>query len=262
MTTTTETDALQARAKALGLWGLLAHWDEFRNEPWVERLVLAEEAERRRRSLQRRIDNARIGPFQPIADFDWNWPRKIPREAVDELFTLEFVRKGEGAVLVGPNGVGKSMIAQNLAYQAVLAGHTVRFTSASEMLAELAAQDGSVALQRRLRSYTHPTLLVIDELGYLSYDNRHADLLFDVVSRRYRQMSILVTTNLAFGDWSTVFPGAACVVALVDRLCHRAEIISIDGESYRLKEAKERAEEKARTAGRKKRRNVSTEEPE
>jgi DNA replication protein DnaC len=153
-------------------------------------------------------------------------------------------------VLLGPNGIGKSMIAQNLAYQALLRGATVRFTSASAMLNELAAQETASALQRRLRRYVNPSLLVIDEVGYLSYDNRHADLLFEVVSRRYGQRSMVVTTNRIFEEWNEVFPNAACVVTMIDRLVHKAEIVEVDGESYRLKEAKERAAKRARARSR------------
>ena len=115
------------------------------------------------------------------------------------------------------------------------------------MLHDLAAQDSSVALARRLRRYTTPTILAIDEVGYLSYDARYADLLFEVVTRRYQNRPILLTTNKAFGEWNQVFPNAACVVALIDRLLHRAEIVALEGKSYRLKEAKERAERKAKT---------------
>ncbi len=146
--------------------------------------------------------------------------------------------------------MGKSTIARNIAYQAVLAGHTVRFTSAAQMLNELAAQDGDHALRRRLALYARPRLLVIDEVGYLSYSNRHADLLFEIVSRRYEEKSTLITTNRPFSEWNEVFPNAACVVSLIDRLIHHAEIIPIEGESFRLKEAKERAakRQKRRTA--------------
>ena len=109
------------------------------------------------------------------------------------------------------------------------------------MLNELASQDSTSSLQRRLRRYVNPTLLVVDEVGYLSYDNRHADLLFEVVSQRYGHRSIVLTTNKPFIEWTDVFPNAACVVTMIDRLLHKAEIAEIDAESYRLKEAKERA---------------------
>ena len=114
------------------------------------------------------------------------------------------------------------------------------------MLGDLAALDSDSALRRRLRSYAHPNLLVIDEVGYLSYSNRHADLLFELVSRRYEHKSTVVTTNRPFAEWREVFPNATCVVSLVDRLVHHAEIIAIEGESYRLKEAQERSDQRAR----------------
>ena len=168
--------------------------------------------------------------------------KKIDRQGIDELFGLGFLDDGVNAILVGPNGVGKTMILRNLAHHALVQGHTVRFTTASDMLADLAAQECSAALARRLRRYTLPRLLCIDEVGYLSYDNRYADLLFEVVTRRYDpHKSIVLSTNKAFAEWSEVFPHAACVVTLVDRLVHRSEIIEIEGDSYRLKEAKERA---------------------
>ncbi len=242
--TTTTTEQASGRLRRLGLYGLLANLDEILEEPWLERVLELEEAERRRRSLERRIKNARIGTFKPMADFDWSWPEKVDREAIDELFRFGFVEEAANAVLIGPNGVGKSMIARNLAHQAVLRGLTVRFTTASDMLSDLAAQDSDASLARRLRRYCRPQLLVVDEVGYLSYDARYADLLFEVVTRRYEERSVVVTTNKPFTEWADVFPHAACVVTLVDRLIHRAEIISVEAESYRLKEAKERAEAK------------------
>lgn len=238
--TTSSTNDLRTRAERLGLWGLLAHWDEVAEEPWIARLLDIEEAARKQRSLQRRLSSARIGPLKPMADFDWNWPKEVNRELIESLFTFHFLADTANVILVGPNGVGKSMIAQNLAYQALLHGHTVRFTTASEMLNDLSAQDGNLALQRRLSLYSRPALLVIDEVGYLSYDNRHADLLFEIISRRYQKKSLVVTTNKSFSEWNEVFPNASCVVALIDRLVHHAEITQIVGESYRRKEAKER----------------------
>ncbi len=123
------------------------------------------------------------------------------------------------------------------------------------MLHDLAAQDSSISLARRLRRYTGPTILCVDEVGYLSYDPRYADLLFEVVRRRYEQWrAILLPTNKVFGEWGEVFPSASCVSTLIDRLLHRAEIVVLEGESYRLKEAKERAAQKAKQRGAHKRR--------
>jgi DNA replication protein DnaC len=239
-------DSLEGRAKSLGLWGLLAHWDEVGDRTWARRLIEWEEHERGRRSLDRRIRTSRIGRFKPMADFDWKWPKKIDRAQIDELFTFRFIEERANVILVGPNGIGKSMIAQNLAHQALLGGRTVLFTTAAKMLGDLVVQDTSTALQRRLQRYCRPEVLVVDEVGYLSYDNRHADLLFEVVTRRYTDKPTIVTTNKVFAEWNDVFPSAACVVTLIDRLVHNSEIVEIKGESYRLKEAKERAAKRAR----------------
>jgi DNA replication protein DnaC len=237
---------LQDRLGRLGLWGLLAHWEELHDRPWLTELVEREETERQRRSLERRVRNARLGRFKSMTDFDWTWLKKIDREQVEELFDLAFVAEAGNVILLGPNGVGKTMIAKNLAHQALLAGHTARFITASQLLNDLVAQDGGGALERRLRHYARPRVLVIDELGYLAYDNRYADLLFEVTSRRYQDKPIVLTTNKPFAEWNQVFPNAACVVTLVDRLVHSAEIVQIEGESFRLREAKERTAQRAR----------------
>ena len=159
--------------------------------------------------------------------------------------SLSFMLDATNVVLVGPNGVGKSMLACNLGHEALIQGRTVLFTSAGQLLGDLAALDSDSALRRRLRHYARPDLLLIDEVGYLSYSNRHADLLFELISRRYQNKSTVVTTNKPFGQWHEVFPNASCVVSLIDRLVHRCEVLAIEGESYRLKEAKERAGQKA-----------------
>lgn len=239
-------DTLKQLLRRLGLHGLLAHAEELINEPWLARVLEIEESERLQRSLKRRMDNARLGTFKPMADFDYEWPKELDRALLDELFTLGFIEQAANLVIIGPNGLGKSMVAKNLLHQAVLRGYTARFTAASDMLHDLAAQDSSTQLSRRLRRYTTPTLLACDEVGYLAYDTRYADLLFEVITRRYQlRRPTVLTTNRAFGEWNQVFPNATCVVALIDRLVHRSEILAIDGESYRLKEAKERAAKRA-----------------
>lgn len=239
---------LQQRAHALHLNGLLSRWAQLDETQlkWVGDLIEWEEQERARRSLERRLRCARIAKFKSLCDFDWNWPQQCDRLAIQELMTLEFMQDATNIVLAGPNGVGKTMFASNIAHQALIEGRTVFFTSAGQMLGDLAALDSDSSLRRRLRYYAAPDLLVIDEVGYLSYSNRHADLLFELISRRYQAKSTIITTNRPFGEWNEVFPNAACVVSLIDRLVHRAEIISIKGESYRFKEAQERAAAKAK----------------
>lgn len=231
---------LQQRARSLGLNGLLQNWQHL-DAGVAEQIIAWEEAERARRSQERRLRQAKLGRFKSIADFDWDWPRQCDRAAIEALLRLEFLADASNPILIGPNGVGKTTLARNIAHQAVRAGHSVLFTTAAAMLGDLAAQDSDRALKLRLQRYLRPTLLAIDEVGYLSYSNRHADLLFEIVSRRYEQKSTLVTTNRKFADWNEVFPNAPCVVSLVDRLVHHAEIIAIDADSYRLKEANERS---------------------
>jgi DNA replication protein DnaC len=240
-----ELDILQARAKALHLNGLLIHWQEAAKGGWVPALLDWEEQECARRSLERRLAESHIGRFKPLSDFDWAWPKCCDRQAIEALMSLDFLKEPSNVILVAPNGLGKTMIAQNVAHQAVISGHSVLFTTAGHMLGDLAALDSDSALRRRLRHYARPRLLVIDEVGYLSYSNRHADLLFELVSRRYEQSSTFITTNRPFGEWHEVFPNAACVVSLVDRLIHHAEILGLDGQSYRHKEAQERAAARA-----------------
>jgi DNA replication protein DnaC len=205
MTTTIESstaDELKRRAERLKLHGLLAHWDEL-SEPqlaWVQTLLRWEESERQQRGLQRRLSAAHIGRFKPLADFDWSWPEQCDKAAVSELMALGFINQAVNIVLVGPNGIGKSTIAQNIVHHAVMQGHSALFVNAAQMLGDLAAQDGDNALRRRLRHYAHPSLLVIDEIGYLSYANRHADLLFEIISRRYESKPTIVTTNRPFTE--------------------------------------------------------------
>ena len=248
-TTNLTLETARARLRQLGLYGLLAQVETLMLEPWFARVIEIEDAERTRRSLKRRLDDVHLGAFKLIADFDWAWPTQCDRGLIEELFSLAFIEESANVVFIGTNGLGKTMLLKNLAYQAVLHGHTARFIRASDMLHDLAAQNSTTTLARRLHRYTTPTVLVIDEVGYLSYDARYADLLFEVVTRRYQSPNrpILLTTNKVFGEWNQVFPNATCVGTLVDRLLHRAEIVGLEGESYRLKEAKERTALKAKT---------------
>ena len=210
----------------------------------LEHIADHESQERKRRSVELRLAASRVGRFKPFGDFDWKWPKHIDRDAVESALRLDFLERSRNVVLVAPQGLGKTMLAKNIAHNAVMAGHSVLFVTAAQLLLDLAAQDSARALDRRLRHYCRPALLVCDEIGYLSYDNRNADLLFQVVSRRYETKSLVLTTNLAFTDWPSVFPNATCAVALIDRVVHHADVIAIEGDSYRKRDAE--ADVKAR----------------
>jgi DNA replication protein DnaC len=237
---------LAAALKAIGLTHTAAELDDLvalaTKRRWnatqlLEHIVDAEQRERAKRSLERRVGRSKLGGFKPLADFDWDWPKRIDREAIETAMQLEFLDGARNIVLVAPQGLGKTMIAQNLVHAALLAGHGAMFITAAQMLLDLGGQESARALDRRLRYYASRPLLCLDEIGYLSYDARNADLLFEVVSRRYEKKSLVLTTNLAFSDWPTIFPNAACTTALIDRVVHHADIIAIEGDSYRRKEA-------------------------
>lgn len=240
------TTPLADQFTALGLRHTAAHIDDLvatatkkRLGPLelIELLVERESQHRAQKSLERRLVGSRIGRFKPIADYEWDWPKRIDRDLIETALRLEFLDGARNIVLVAPQGLGKTMIARNIAHQAVLAGHSVLFVTAAQLLLDLAAQDSARALERRFRHYCRPTLLCLDEIGYLSYDARNADLLFQIISRRYEHKSIVMTTNLAFSDWPTIFPNATCATALIDRTVHHADVIAIEGDSYRRREA-------------------------
>jgi DNA replication protein DnaC len=238
--------ALTESLRAIGLTHTAAELDDLvalaTKRRWsvtqiLEHVAEAEQRERAKRSLERRVGRSKLGGFKTLAEFDWAWPKRIDRELVESAVRLDFLDDARNVVLVAPQGLGKTMIAQNIVHAALLAGHSALFISAAQMLLDLGAQESVRALDRRLRYYTSRPLLCIDEIGYLSYDARNADLLFQVVSRRYERKSLVMTTNLAFSEWPTIFPNAACTTALIDRVVHHAEIIAIEGESYRRREA-------------------------
>jgi DNA replication protein DnaC len=236
---------LAVQLKQIGLCALPTQVDDFiaraTKARWsphqiLEELTKAETAERSRRSLERRLRISGIKSIKPMADFDWSWPTKIERDIIERALTLDFLAETRNLVLVGRNGLGKTMIAQNIAHAAVLAGHSVLFRSAAALLEELHRQSPE-GRRRKLRGYANVGLLCIDEVGYLSFDDKAADLLYEVINRRYERKPVILTTNRPFKEWNEVFPSATCIVTLLDRLLHHADVTAIEGESYRVRES-------------------------
>ena len=173
-----------------------------------------------------------------MADFEWSWPTKIERDVIERALTLDFLSESRNLVMVGRNGLGKTMIAQNLCHSAILAGYSVLFRSAAALLEELHRQTPE-GRRSKLRTFTNVGLLCVDEVGYLSFDDKAADLLYEVINRRYERKPVILTTNRPFKEWNEVFPNATCIVTLLDRLLHHADVTVIEGESYRVRESEQ-----------------------
>jgi DNA replication protein DnaC len=245
--TTTPNNSLPTQLQQIGLRALPAQLDDFlaraTKSRWsprqiLEQLAQDELAERSRRSLERRLRLSGIKRFKSMADFEWSWPSKIEREVIERALTLDFLPEARNLVLVGRNGLGKTMIAQNVCHAAVLAGYSVVFRSAAALLEDLHRQTAG-GRRNKLRTYANVGLLCIDEVGYLSFDDKAADLLYEVINRRYERKPVILTTNRPFKEWNEVFPNATCIVTLLDRLLHHADVTVIEGDSYRVRESEQ-----------------------
>ncbi len=191
------------------------------------------------RIIQRRIRSARFPVIKTLDEFDWSWPRKINQTQIKNLFRLKFIEEKSNVVFIGSVGVGKSHIASALGYQACLKGHTVLFASAIDVINNLIAAQNTGRLKQELKKYFRPKLIILDELGYLPINKNGADLLFQIISVRYEQGSIIITTNRVFKEWAQIFNNDSTLTsALLDRLLHHTEAVIIEGNSYRMKEVK------------------------
>jgi len=234
--------ALGFRASADAIRALVAHATKSKMSPAQTLLELGtlEKRERDARNLAARSKSATLGPVKPLDRFDWTHPRSIERELFEELHeTLGFLERGENVLFRGQPGVGKSTLAKHLGLAALAKGHSVRFTTLAAALADLLRRESVPAVERRLRRYTNCELLIIDELGYVPCDSDAADLLFRIVSKRHESRAVVITTNLAYKQWGTVFGDAPCLGALVDRFAQHCHVLDIDADSWREKERKE-----------------------
>jgi len=200
-------------------------------------LIGLEQTARRQRALERRLLQARLPKQKTLAEYDFNFPKRIPKAAILRLFDCDFIDRHGCAVMIGPTGIGKSHLLTALGYTACERGYSVRHTRAVDMINHLTTAQINGLLGKALKVYVRPTLLLLDELGYLPIDKRGADLLFQVVAARYESGSIVLTTNRPFREWGALFDvDNTLATALIDRLMHHGEGIVIQGDSYRMKD--------------------------
>jgi DNA replication protein DnaC len=174
-----------------------------------------------------------IFPVTTLDTYDFTRPTTIDREVVERAATLDFVRERSNVVFVGPSGVGKTHLANAIGYLACVEGYRVRFALAADLVNDLVGAQTRNTLSKRLTAWAAYDLLLIDELGYLSFDSRGADLLYQIINKRYLRASTVVTTNLAFKEWGKLFHNAAAATAIADRLVHKGLLVRIAGKSSR-----------------------------
>jgi DNA replication protein DnaC len=205
---------------------------------YLEKLADGEAAFRRDRSIERRIRQARFPVIKTLDQFNWSWPKKLNRLQVKNLFRLQFIPDKANVIFLGGVGLGKSHLSTALGYQACLEGHTVLFATAIDVINTLTAAQSAGRLKTELKKYTRPAVLILDELGFLPIDKAGADLLFQVISQRYEQGALVITSNRAFKDWPEIFNNDSTLTsAILDRLLHHAETVIIEGKSFRMKDS-------------------------
>jgi DNA replication protein DnaC len=210
------------------------HWSHV---DYLEKLADGEAAMRRDRSIERRIRLARFPVIKTLDQFNWSWPKKINRLQVQNLFRLNFIKNKSNIIFLGGVGLGKTHLASALAYAACLKGHSVLFATAIDVINTLTAAKASGRMKQELKKYIRPALLILDELGFLPIDKAGADLLFQIISLRYEQGALVITSNRAFKDWPEIFNNDSTLTsAILDRLLHHAETVVIEGKSYRMKD--------------------------
>jgi DNA replication protein DnaC len=204
---------------------------------YLAQLIDGEAAIREQRSIERRIRNARFPVLKTLDDFQWNWPKKINRPQIQNLFRLAFIATNTNVIMIGNVGLGKTHLSIALGHTACQNGHSVLFTTAVDIINTLAAAQSAGRLKREFQRYLKPALLIIDELGYLPIDKLGADLLFQIISQRYERAPMVITTNRVYKHWSQIFNNDSTLTsAILDRVLHHADTVIIEGKSFRMKD--------------------------
>ena len=237
--------ALDHHLRDLKLAFIAEHYGDLANQAagkqwshvdFLGRLIEGEAHLRRARATHNRLRQARFPVIKTLDQFRWDWPAQINRLQVQHHFGLGFLKDKANLIYLGGVGLGKTHLATALGYTACLQGHSVLFASAIDVINTLAAAKSAGRLKQELKKYTKPALLILDELGYLPIDKSGADLLFQVISVRYEQGSIMLTSNRAFKEWPKMFNNDSTLTsAILDRLLHHAEIVVIEGKSFRMR---------------------------
>jgi DNA replication protein DnaC len=212
-----------------------ARAESWSHEEFLAACLQREVAARDAHGGEARIRSARFPARKALEDFDYDHQRSLKREAIAHLSTLDFVTAKENVVFLGPPGTGKTHLSIGLGIRACQAGHRVAFATAAEWVARLADAHAAGRLQDELVKLARIPVLVVDEVGYIPFEPEAANLFFQLVSSRYERASLIVTSNKPFGRWGEVFGDDVVAAAMIDRLVHHAEVISLKGDSYRLK---------------------------